>query len=153
MLRIGSEEEMKQAFRPIDQDEVQFPSDMLFPLLVRDTLTWIEPSGHRAYIVYADPSKNAARGIVFKRNHATSDAPPAMCDWCHSVRGKGNVGLLTTAVSKTRRIGLSLCRDLNCIEKLTDLPGINDLRESVKTDEKIRQILERISDFARRNLF
>ncbi len=153
MLRIGSEEEMRSAFRPIDQDEVQLPSDMLFPLLVRDTLTWIEPSGHRAYIVYADPSKNSARGIVFKRNHATADSPPAMCDWCHSVRGKGNVGLLTASVSRSRRIGLSLCRDLNCIEKLKETPGVHDLRESVQTDEKKRRILDRISHFARRNLF
>jgi FBP C-terminal treble-clef zinc-finger len=153
MLRIGTEEEMKEAFRPIDQDEVQFPSDMLFPLLVRDYLSWVEPSGHRAYLVFADPAKGAPRGIVFKRNHTSADAPPAMCDWCHSVRGKGAVGLLTATVSPNRRIGLTLCRDLNCKEKIDSIPGVNDLRESVSHEEKKQQIVERMSNFARRNLF
>lgn len=153
MLRIGTAEEMKDAFRAIDQAEVQFPSTMQFPLLVRDYLSWIEPSGHRAYLVYADPAKNSPRGIVFKRNHSTADSPAAMCDWCHAVRGRGAVGLLTTSVSPKNRIGLTLCRDLDCKEHLEKPPGVNDLRESVSLDEKKRQIVERMSNFARRNLF
>lgn len=153
MIRIANEEEMKQAFRPIDQGDVQLPSELLFPLLVRDYLAWVEPSGHRAFLVFADPAKNSPRGIVFKRGHQSADAPPVMCDWCHSVRGKGAVGLLTVTVSPHHRIGLNLCRDLSCKEKLEKPPGANDLFESIPPDDKKRRLVERMSDFARRNLF
>lgn len=153
MIRIATQDEMRQAFRPIDQGEVEFPSDMKFPLLVRDTLSWIEPSGHRAFIVFADPAKNSPRGIVFKRSHQSADAPTAMCDWCHSVRGKGTVGLMTCTVSAKNRIGLHLCRDLNCSENLSKNPGVNDLYERVPIFDKKRRLVERMSDFARRNLF
>lgn len=140
-----------QTFRPIDQDEVQLPSEMTFPLLVRDYLAWVEPSGHRTYLVFADGAK--ARGIVFRRSHQSADAPAAMCDWCHSVRGRGAVGLLTATVSKTNRIGLTLCRDLSCKEKLEKPPGVNDVFESVDVGEKKQRLVERMSHFARRNLF
>lgn len=153
MLRIGTEDEMKQAFRPIDQEAVQFPSDLQFPLLVKGYMAWVEPSGHRTYLVYEDPTKGVPRGVVFKRTHATADQPAAMCDWCHSVRGRGAVGLLTTSVSPKKRIGLTLCRDLDCKEHLEKGPGVNDLRESLDRDDKRRQIVGRMNDFARRNLF
>lgn len=153
MLRIASLEEMKQSFRPIDQGVVQFPPDMVFPLLVRDYLSWLEPSGHRAFLVFADPAKNSPRGIVFKRSHQSADSPATMCDWCHSVRGRGAVGLLTVTVSPSHRIGLNLCRDLSCKEKLEKAPGVNDLFESIPADDKKRRLIERMSDFARRNLF
>jgi hypothetical protein len=153
MLRIATEEEMKQTFRPIDQDEVQFPAEMTFPLLVRDYLAWVEPSGHRAFLVFADPASHKARGIVFKRGHQSADAPAAMCDWCHSVRGKGAVGLLTATVSKTNRIGLTLCRDLSCKDKLEKPPGANDVFETYPPEDKKARLLERMSTFARRNLF
>lgn len=153
MIRIASEEEMKQAFRPIDQGEVQFPSEMMFPLLVRDYLAWVEPSGHRTYLVFADPQGQKPKGIVFKRGHQSADAPAAMCDWCHSVRGKGSVGMMTVTVSKTNRIGLYLCRDLSCKEKLEKPPSANDVFETYPIEDKKVRLLSRMSDFARRHLF
>ena len=153
MLRIASIEEMKQSFRPIDQDEVEFPSDLVFPLLIRDYLAWVEPSGHRTFLVFADPVAKKPRGIVFKRGPSFADAPAAMCDWCHSVRGKGSVGLLTAAVSKTNRVGLMLCRDLSCRDKLEKPPAANDVFETHQPDDKKRRLLERMSHFAQRNLF
>lgn len=153
MLRISSVEEMKQSFRPIDQEEVQFPAEMTFPLLVRDYLAWVEPSGHRTYLVFADPAGQKARGIVFRRGHQSADSPAVMCDWCHSVRGRGTVGLLTATVSPTHRIGLNLCRDLSCKEKLDKPPSANDVFESIPADDKKRRLVERMSVFARRNLF
>jgi hypothetical protein len=120
---------------------------------VRDYLAWVEPSGHRTYLVFADPAANKARGIVFRRGHQSADSPAAMCDWCHSVRGRGAVGLLTATVSPTNRIGLNLCRDLSCKDKLEKTPGVNDLFESIPPDDKKRRLVERMSEFARRNLF
>lgn len=152
-MRIGTEEEMKQAFRPIDQYEVQLPTELTFPLLVKDYLSWVEPSGHRTYLVFADPNKNSPRGIVFKRSHQSADSPATMCDWCHSVRGRGAVGLLTCSVSPTHRIGLNLCRDLSCKDKLEKTPGASDIFESIPPEDKKRRLVQRMSDFARRNLF
>lgn len=153
MLRIANEEEFLEAFRPIDRDHVRLPPEMTFPLIVRNYMAWVEPSGHRTFLVFEEASKRSPRGIVFNRPHASADQPAAMCDWCHSVRGRGAVGLLTATVSPHRRIGLTLCRDLTCKEKIEGIPSANDLRESMPTDMKMRRLVEQMSEFARRNLF
>jgi hypothetical protein len=104
-------------------------------------------------LLFNDPKSNTLTGITFRRTHSTADAPAGMCDWCHSVRGGDSVGLMTVQVDKSKTIGLMLCRDLSCREKVTGKPDRNDIRESLSVDQKQRRILERMSEFARKNLF
>lgn len=152
MIRITSENELLNLFRPIDRDEVQVPADMTFPLIVRDYIKWIEPSGHRAYLVFLDPDQPQALGVVFRRT-SSSDSPAQMCQWCHSVRSGNGVGLLTSSSGTRRRVGLYLCRDLGCKEQLTEGPRVNDMRETLDVEQKMQRVLRRMADFAKGNLF
>jgi hypothetical protein len=43
-----------------------------------------------------------------------------MCEWCHSYGSSSEVGMLTTDVDNRRRVGMTLCNDLRCKEKLED---------------------------------
>ncbi len=153
MFKINSEDELLGSFRNIDRDQVQLPSDLKFPLPVRNYYSWLEPSGHRAYLVFEDPENQKLLGVVFRRTNTASDHGPVMCDWCHSVRGRGKVTMMTTAVSKDRQVGVYLCADLKCDEELRKPPGVNDLRESLDIGERTFALMERMSEFVKRNLF
>lgn len=150
MNRISSEQELLECFRLLDRDEVEIPRSIQFPLNVKDYFSWIEPSGARAYLLFPDGEQEQLKGIVFRRGPVGT--PPVMCEWCHSV-GAGEIGLLTATASSNRRVGLHLCRNLDCKEKASSTPGINDLPEGLDADEKIRRITARMSDFSRKHLF
>ena len=153
MIRIPNEAELLETFRPSERDEVRLSPDFRFPLPLKDCLSWTEPSGHRVYLVFQDPSEGYLRGIVFQRTHASTDTPASMCQWCHTVRSGTGVSLLTAAVGPNRRIGMHLCSDLNCKENTLSPPGIHDLRESLSSYERLQRVLKRMGEFASRNLF
>jgi hypothetical protein len=153
MIRIASEHQLLDTFRSLDRDEVQLPPDMRFPVAARDYLSWIEPSGHRVYLVFEDQAAGGLKGIVFQRTHAGADTPAAMCQWCHSVRTGNGVSLLTAAAGRNTRIGVHLCSDLNCRERALSTPGIHDFNESISGQERVQRVLQRMGEFARKCLF
>ncbi|HEX4925037.1 MAG TPA: FBP domain-containing protein [Bdellovibrionales bacterium] len=152
MFRIANETVLKDTFRELDRDEVVVPAELRFPLGVKDYIAWLEPSGHRAYLVFIDPASDKPMGIVFHRPHAKSEGINHMCEWCHCVRGSGGVGLMTAIATSRRRVGIELCTDLGCKDKIKSPPGINDIRESLDPAQRVERVLKRMSDFARRNL-
>ena len=153
MIKIDNEQQLLQLFRPIDRDEVVVPAGQSYPIVIRDYHSWVEPSGARAFLVFQEPDGRSAAGVVFRRQHPVGDPVNNMCEWCHSVRSHQTIGLLTAKASKNRRVGLNVCRDLNCKEHVRARPGVNDLRESITPDQKIFKITHKMSDFARANLF
>lgn len=120
-------------------------------MALKNVFSWIEPSGHRVYLVYADSEE--PRGIVFQRTLGAADAAPTMCHWCNTVRGGTGVSLMTATASKDRRVGLHLCSQLNCVEGIEGLPGVNDLRESLSRSERTQRMMARIKEFANKNLY
>src|SRR4051794_7258476 len=98
MIRISSEAHLRSTFRSIDQDEVVPPVETRFPLVAKDYLRWLEPSGHRVFLVFED--EGALRGVVFQRTSGAADTAAAMCQWCHAVRSGPAVGLLTAAAGR-----------------------------------------------------
>lgn len=153
MIKITSENQLLETFRSLDRDQVQVPAEFKFPLAVKDYLSWIEPSGHRVYLVFEDTASGLPLGVVFERTPAPPSTPASMCQWCHSVRSGTGVSLLTTAASKNRRVGLHLCTDLNCRERAMGAPGIHDFNESLSGVEKVKQVVRRMNEFAKSNLF
>jgi hypothetical protein len=156
MIRIASETELLDSFRALDRDEVELPDDLSFPVLVKDYLTWSDPGGHRVYLVFSEPGadsrKRSALGIVFRRS-ASGSGPPQMCEWCHAVRGGDGVMLLTATASSQKRVGIHLCRDLSCKDKVEAAPGAHDFPESLSARDRTQRILQRMSQFARRAIF
>jgi len=142
MIRIAQAEELVDSFRDLDRDQVELPDTFAFPMLLKDYLVWVEPSGHRVFLVFAHPERRVPMGLVFQRG-GQSDSPPMMCEFCHNVRSGGQITMMTAAASRTRRVGLHLCRDLGC--KHGEDPAL--------ARERAREVTRRMAHFARQNLF
>ncbi|PTL84320.1 FBP domain-containing protein [Vitiosangium sp. GDMCC 1.1324] len=150
MFLIQTEEDLLRAFRPRDRQTVEVPKGTRFPLFVRDYLTWVEPAGTRVFLVLPSPGNSKQpMGIAFRRDsHGGASPSPCMCEWCHSYGPANEIGMLTTDVNSKRRVGVSLCLDLRCKEKLetaADLSGRNS-RDLTKV------LMERMHHFAREAL-
>jgi hypothetical protein len=149
MIRIDSAETLLSAFRPNDRTALELPEGMRFPFLIKDYVSWIEASGARVFVVFEDPVKSVPMGIAFRRD-AGGAVPPAICEWCHSARADQGVGLLTATASDKRRVGVHLCRDLACKVRMEEAAETG-LGPSAR--DRVRRVVERMSTFARQNLF
>ena len=148
MFLIKTEDDLLRAFRPRDREKVELPEGIQFPLFVRDYLAWTEPAGTRVFLMLAAPGSRRPMGIAFRRDSQGGGAASHMCDWCHAYGSASEIGLLTTDVNSKRRVGVNLCLDLRCKEKLesaADLSG-RDPRELSKP------LLERMLRFTREAL-
>jgi hypothetical protein len=128
----------------MDREDIQLPEDLEFPRFVPDYLTWQEAGGHRVYVVFKAFADRPPLGIVFRRNQEAG-AASSMCEWCHSIRAGSSVTLLTARASGKRVVGIHLCSDLSCREKALAAPGVGR--------ERVRRIVQSMSEFALRNLF
>ena len=64
MIRIQNEAELLELFRPVDRDEVRPPVHQTYPMAVTDYLAWVEPSGHRTFLVFEDEKSRSGLGVV-----------------------------------------------------------------------------------------
>ena len=148
MFRIETEKDLLLAFRPRDREAVELPKGLTFPLFVRDYLAWVEPAGTRVFLLSPSPEGKRPMGIAFRRDASAGVSPSHMCDWCHTYGSANEIGLLTTDVNSKRRVGVNLCLDLRCKDKLeaaADLAGRHPR-------EFIAPLMERMARFAREAL-
>lgn len=146
MFKLTDEEALGRAFRPRDRRLLELPRGLAFPLVVHDYLAWAHPAGGRVFLVFAAPGGRPV-GIAFDTN-GQSAAVPAMCDWCRSSALGRQVGLLSTWADGKRRVGVNVCTDLSCKQKLAeaaDLGGYSD-RPAVE------QVIARMARFASEGL-
>ncbi|MCI0572128.1 MAG: FBP domain-containing protein [Myxococcaceae bacterium] len=149
MFRLETEEALLNAFRPRDRKHVERPKDLHFPLFVRDYLAWVDPTGTRAYLVFTEPHSHRPMGIAFRRDQQGSATPVSrMCDWCHAYGSAQEIGLLTAEVSSRRRVGVCLCMDLRCGEKLETAANL----AGRSPREQAHKLLDRIARFAHEGL-
>ena len=148
MLLIQTEAALQAAFRPRDREHVALAPGMHLPLLVRDHRTWLDPHGFRAFLVLAEPKGRRPMGIVFQRDSSGGAPVSQMCDWCHATGSSNEIGLLTTAASSRRRVGVNVCLDLRCAEKLEDEAS----RSGRNHRELVGRLNERMLRFAREGL-
>jgi hypothetical protein len=148
MFRIENEAELRDAFRTLDRDTVEIPTHFRFPIYVRDYLTWKESSGARTYLVIAEPEQRKTFGVAFRADGPRGVAPHH-CEWCHSPGGAADIGLLTTDASDRRRVGLHLCLDLSCLEKMSSRANLSGENTRLLS----RRLMTTMLDFARRYLF
>ncbi len=145
MFRIETEKELLSAFRSRDRKHVELPKGTRLPLFVRDYLSWVDPYGVRVFLVFSAPGSKRLTGIVFRRDQQGDKALALrVCDWCRTSGSADQIGLLTTDVDSKRRVGVNLCMDLRCGERLesaTNMAGGSVLDET-------RHLIERMSRFA-----
>lgn len=145
MFDISSEEELLSFFRDRDQKRVILSRDLEFPMRVQYYFTWTESSGVYRYLLFKKPGWETPMGLVFRQGSNTSPegATGGICDWCHTYGSSNQIGLLTTAVTSKRTVGMMLCLDLSCGEKIENAPS-----QSGKSPEaRIVETCERIGSF------
>jgi FBP C-terminal treble-clef zinc-finger len=122
VFRLETDRTLIESFRPRDRRVIEMPEGITFPLFVRDYLAWTETSGARVYLVFSAPGSRKPIGLIFRRDSSDGGARISqMCDWCHNHGSSSEVGMLTTDASSKRRVGVTLCLDLRCKEKLEDV--------------------------------
>ncbi len=120
MFKLDSEAELLKTFRPKDRALVQLSPEVALPQFVRNYLTWKHPAGSYVYLVFATPG-GVPTGIVFDSNGGgAGPTVPAMCDWCHMSTGGNQVGLLTARRNAKKRVGVHVCTDLGCQQRLEE---------------------------------
>ncbi|WP_224242837.1 FBP domain-containing protein [Hyalangium gracile] len=144
MFRLETDRALIESFRSPDRRVIEMPEGVTFPLFVRDYLAWTETSGARVYLVFAAPGSRKPIGIIFRRDTSDSGLGSRICDWCHSTGSSSEVGLLTTDVNSKRRVGVCLCMDLRCKEKLEDAAD----RSGRLPRQALEQLRERMFRFA-----
>ncbi|AKJ03934.1 treble-clef zinc-finger protein [Archangium gephyra] len=145
MFRIETEKELLSAFRSRDRKHVELPKGTQLPLFIRDYLAWVDPYGVRVFLVFTAPGGNRPTGIAFRRDQQGDKALALrVCEWCRASGSSDQIGLLTTDVDSKRRVGVNLCLDLRCNERLE--AAMNMAGRSVLDENK--QLIERMSRFA-----
>ncbi len=149
MFRIETEKELLGAFRSRDRKHVELPKGTKLPLFVRDYLAWVDPYGVRAFLVFTAPGSNRPTGIVFRRDQqGDRTLAIGVCEWCRASGSSDQIGLLTTDVDSKRRVGVNVCLDLRCNEKLEAAMNMAG-RSAV---DETRQLIERMARFAHEGL-
>jgi hypothetical protein len=145
MFRIETEKELLGAFRSRDRKHVELPKGTQLPLFVRDYLSWVDPYGVRVFLVFTAPGGKRPTGIAFRRDQQGDKALALrVCEWCRAHGSADQIGLLTTDVDSKRRVGVNLCLDLRCNERLE--AAMNLAGRSVQDENK--QLIERMARFA-----
>ena len=120
MFMLDSDQMLLDAFRPKDRQLVEPPPAVKLPLFVRTYLSWKQPAGSYVYLVFAVPG-GVPTGIVFDSNTGGAEPMhPSMCDWCHCSGRGTEIGLLTTRLNRSEKVGVLVCSDLGCKDKLED---------------------------------
>lgn len=142
MFKLPNEASLLATFRPGDRKHVEITRDVPLPLVVNDYLTWSH--GKLSFLVFAVPGRSP-RGIVFEG--PTGGAPvPQMCNWCHQVGPGYRVGLLTARRDERSTVGVIVCTDLKCRERLEDVSD----RHGLDLDRAMLALLQRMDQFVTR---
>lgn len=142
MFKLATDSALLDSFRPKDRKQVELPAGVTFPLAVHDYLAWVHPSGGRVFLVFATKG-GAPTGIVFDSNGGSS-ASPQMCNWCHHASAGTGVGLLTATLNGNKRVGVMVCADLSCQQKLEETANLTG--SSVRP--QMEKLVERMGKFA-----
>lgn len=150
VFSISSGSDLIQAFRPRDQKKLILPEQLPFPLRIRSYFTWREPSGVYTYLIFKMPNWDVAKGMVFKRAHASGEPTGGLCNWCHAYGSSEDIGMLSVAVNSNVSISYFLCQDLRCIERIEEncaLAGKNPEKYISELYNRMGKLFENISNY------
>lgn len=146
-FELHSETELLNVFRKKDKEKVVLPRAMKFPVRVRFYHAWTEPSGVYTYLIFKKSGWEAPRGVVFKRGATGShNSPTRLCDWCHAYGRADQIGMMRVVVNPKVTLGMMICLDLSCEEKLESMANIAGRSLEELTDrmcERIGQFFEK----------
>ena len=143
MFKLDTEDQLLEAFRPRDRKHVELAPEVKLPLFVRDYVAWTHPAGGRVYVVFSVPG-GVPTGLVFDTDSGGGPPVPHMCDWCHHT-GLGNqVGMLSAYLNARKRVGVLLCRDLGCKDRIEEQAS----RGGYSARPHLEKLVQRMGRFA-----
>lgn len=142
MFKLDTADALLDSFRPKDRRQVELSPDFVFPLVVHDYLAWTHPAGGKVFLVFATRG-GVPTAIAFDSNGGSAGVPQ-MCTWCHHSSAGTGVGLLTATLNGRKRVGVMVCSDLSCQQKLEDAANLNG--NSVRP--MMEKLVERMGRFA-----
>lgn len=143
MFKIDNEADLVAAFRPKDRALIELSPGQSFPLIVRGCHAWTHPAGGRVFLLFAVPG-GVPTGVVFDTNGGGPHVPH-MCDWCHSLGPGAHAGMLTAQVNAKKRVGVHVCTDLSCKQRIEEEAD----RQGKSAQPMIDRLVERMGAFAR----
>lgn len=144
MFKVDNEAELRAAFRPKDRASLELPPGATFPMIVRGYSAWLHPAGGRVFLLFAVPG-GVPTGVVFEGGGGGGPHVPHMCDWCHAVGPGAHAGMLTAQVNAKKRVGVHVCTDLSCKQKIEEEAD----RTGRNAQPLIDKLVERMGTFAR----
>lgn len=147
MFLLRSEKDLIECFRSRDQRRLELPDNLKFPLVVRDYFAWTDSSGTRVNLVFSEPDVRKPIGLTFDRP-SSGEPTAAICDWCHSYGSSNQIGLLTIEASDKRRVGVNLCLDLSCHDKIETNTGLSP----IGAQKRQQAVVAKMSRFVRRTI-
>ncbi len=143
-FEIESETELTSFFRLRDRARVIVRRDLDLPMRVQYYFTWGDPSGAYRYLLLKKPGWENPMGLVFRNRGSSSEAASgSICDWCHAYGSSNQIGLLTAMVSAKRTVGMMLCLDLSCGDKIENNPSSSNK----DPETRILQVCEKMGRF------
>jgi hypothetical protein len=151
MTSVETESDLVRCFRDVDRADVELPADVRLPIFVDPVFTW--SFGPRVYLLVRGAAGGLPKGLVFHRNAGASPDVATMCQWCHRVRSRGGVKMLSVRAGSRRWVGQYLCSDLGCLSDDDEAPSVDDLRETTTREARVRRTLARIDELVSGRLF
>lgn len=141
---VSSLSELLSFFRERDRSRVIVRHDLELSMRVQYYFTWSDPSGAYRYLLFKKPGWEVPMGLVFRSGGTHAEAATGgICDWCHTYGSSNQIGLLTTAVNAKRTVGMMLCLDLSCGDKIENGPS----QSSKDPEARILEVCERMGRF------
>ena len=152
LFKVERFEQITGAFRDLERDSIEVPDGMKFPLLIQDYLTWGDARSEGLKVVVLDSKSQKLVGFVLRRGASSDAEAPTMCEFCHSVRPRGEVSLLVARATRRKWVGLPACTDLSCRDQLLGAPGPLDWARNphVLPRERVARVVAKLLKFARR---
>jgi hypothetical protein len=145
-VTVEIESDLVQAFRARDRKVLYVPDTMRFPLKFEHYMTWSDPVGMYQYVLFRKHGREELVGMVFDRSDAGQAGRTQMCCWCQSTGPSDQIDMLTVKVDSRTLVGVVLCIDLSCLDKLE-----NTAKLSKKSHERLaRDVVDRMTLFYER---
>lgn len=140
---IDIESDLVEAFRTRDRKLLYIPDSMKFPLRFEHYLTWSEPTGNYQFLLFRKYGREELVGMVLDRSNAGQPGRTQMCCWCQTTGSSDKIDMLSISVNAKTIVGVILCVDLSCFEKLETTAKTS--KKSV--DRLASEVVDRMTHF------
>lgn len=148
-MRPYTLEEIKSAFAPYDRAIWVDPDLKSISWEDQDFLAWKHPEAG-SYYVCVD-SREKLYGMVFKMNAGAGNLR-GQCDLCHASNNIQGIklALVETQDNPRRQLGVQVCADLACSERIRGLKAGIFMYETISVGKRIERLQMKIERFARK---